>query len=376
MVATGALLVLPPRDPRAWRESTSGFGASSRPALAIPEHAGGPAVPGPARSLLGQMQRPVTVLSTGGTIAMSGERMAVPTFDADALVAAVPALAAVPDLRISSISNMPGSHLDTPDALAICRAALAEADEGRGVVVTHGTDTLEETAMLCDVMHGGEEPIVFTGAMRPASAPGADGPANLADAVALAGSVGGLGLGVVVVFGGRVHAARAVRKVDSTAVEPFGSPHTGPIGVVHEGRVHIGAYPIRRPAVVPEHLDLRVTIVPTWLGDDGGLLDAIRTTDAQGAVIETLGAGHVGPRALRALRALAADVPVVATTRPGRGSILYETYGFEGCEADVRACCVPAGALSPQAARMKLLACLGAGFDRAQVAAAFLSDDA
>ena len=322
------------------------------------------------------MPRPVTVLSTGGTIAMSGDRMAVPALDGEMLVSAVPALAAFPDLRVTSVRNLPGAHLDTPDALAVASAAVEEAAQGRGVVVTHGTDTLEETAMLCDVMYGGEAPIVFTGAIRPASAPGADGPANLADAVALAGSVAGTGLGVTVVFAGRVHPARDVRKIDSTAAEPFGSPHTGAIGVVHEGRVNIGAFPVRRTPIVPGHLDLRVSIVPTWLGDDGGLLDAVGATDAQGCVVETLGAGHVGPRALKALRRLAVRIPVVATTRPARGSILFETYGYEGCEADVRACAVAAGALSPQAARMKLLACLGAGLDRAEIAEAFLPDDA
>lgn len=322
------------------------------------------------------MPRPVSILSTGGTIAMAGNgRMAVPTLDAAALIAAVPALGAVPDLRTESVCNMPGGHLDTEDALLIASAALREAAEGRGVVVTHGTDTLEETAYLTDVMYGGDAPIVFTGAIRPASAPGADGPANLADAVALASSVVGGGLGVCVVFAGRVHAARYVRKLDSTAAEPFGSPHGGPVGVVHEGRVNIGTFPVRRDPVLPTHLRLRVPIVPTWLGDDGALLRAAADDDAQGIVLQTLGAGHVSPRVLAVLRDVARRLPVVATVRPERGAILYETYGYEGKEADVRAVAVAAGGLSPQAARMKLLACLGAGLGRDGIAEAFRFDD-
>ena len=321
------------------------------------------------------MTRPVTVLSTGGTIAMSGDTMAVPALDGAALIAAVPALAAVPDLKAKSVCNLPGSHLDTEDALLIARAAIAEADAGRGVVVTHGTDTLEETAYLTDVMYGGDAPIIFTGAIRPASAPGADGPANLADAVALASGPGGSGLGVVVVFAGRVHAARYVRKLDSTAAEPFGSPHGGAIGVIHEGRANIGTFPVRRPPVVPSHLSVRVPIIPTWLGDDGALIRAAAADDAQGLVIQTLGAGHLGPRALGALRDVTWALPVVATTRPERGAILYETYGFEGKEADVRALAIAAGGLSSQAARMKLLACVGAGLDREAIALAFQFDD-
>ncbi len=321
------------------------------------------------------MKRAVTILSTGGTIAMSGERMAIPVLDGAALVAAVPALADVPDLQVRSVCNMPGSHLSTDDALLIAQAALEEAARDRGVVVTHGTDTLEETAYLTDVMYGGDAPVVFTGAIRPASAPGADGPANLADAVALAASVGGGGLGVVVCFAGRVHAARYVRKMDSTAAEPFGSPHGGAIGVIHEGRVNIGTFPVRRPPVVPTQLDHRVPIVPTWLGDDGALIRAAAADGAHGMVVSTLGAGHLGPRALGALRDAVVSIPVVATTRPERGAILYETYGFEGKEADIRELAVAAGGLSAQAARMKLLACLGAGLDRAGIAAAFRHDD-
>jgi L-asparaginase len=321
------------------------------------------------------MLRPVHVISAGGTIAMSGDR-AVPALDADALIAAVPALAEVPGLRAESVANLPGSHVSGDDALAIARAAIAAGLAGRGAVVTHGTDTLEETAFLCDVMYDGGPPIVFTGAIRPASASGADGPANLADAVAVAAAQEAEDLGVVVLFAGQIHAARAVRKVDSTAPEAFGSPGRGPIGHVRERRVAIETRPIRRPAVVPDHLDGFVPVVPTWLGDDGTLLRAAVGAGADGLVVVTLGAGHVGPRVLAVLREAVAAVPVVATTRPERGAVLHETYGFEGCEADVRATgVVAAGALSSQAARIKLLACLGAGLGREEIARAFAPDD-
>lgn len=139
--------------------------------------------------------------------------------------------------------------------------------------------------------------------------------------------------------------------------------------------MNIGTYPVRRPPVVPSHLELRVPIVPTWLGDDGALIRAAVADHAHGLVVSTLGAGHLGPRALAALRDAVATLPVVATTRPERGAILYETYGFEGKEADIRELAVAAGGLSAQAARMKLLACLGAGLDRAAIAEAFLHDD-
>src|SRR3954451_5093475 len=143
---------------------------------------------------MGGSARPVTVLSTGGTIAMAGPR-ARPALDAEELVAAVPALARVAGLRARSLLDLPGAHLGAADALAIARAAVEETRAGRGVVITHGTDTLEETAVLCDIVHARAEPIVLTGAIRPSTAPGADGPANLADAVAAAGAAELAGIG-------------------------------------------------------------------------------------------------------------------------------------------------------------------------------------
>jgi L-asparaginase len=316
--------------------------------------------------------RPVTVLSTGGTIAMSGPR-ARPALDADALLAAVPALAAVAGLRARSVTALPGAHLRCADVLAIASAAFAETAAGRGVVITHGTDTLEETAVLCDVLHGRPEPIVLTGAIRPASAAGADGPANLLDAVAAAGAPQTAGLGALVVFAGELHAARAVRKVSSVSPAAFGSPATGPVGSVAEGRVRIASRPARpaEPLPLPAALDARVPIVATWLGDDGSALRAALRDGADAIVFVAFGAGHVSPPVLAALRDAAAAVPVALAVRPERGLLLRETYGFEGAEGDLHdSGALPAAGLSPQAARMVLLAGVAGRSDRSMLASA------
>ena len=314
----------------------------------------------------------MTVLSTGGTIAMAGAR-ATPALGPEELLAAVPALADVHDLQARAVTAVPGAHLDGAGALAIARAALEETAAGRGVVITHGTDTLEETAVLCDVLHGRPEPIVLTGAIRPSSAAGADGPANLLDAVAVAGAPQAAGLGALVVFAGEVHAARAARKVSSMSPAAFGSPATGPLGSVAEGRVRIAVRPARpaEPLPVPDALDARVPIVVTHLGDDGAGLRAALRDGADAIVFVALGAGHVAPPVLAALREAAAAVPVAIAVRPERGVLLHETYGFEGAEGDLRAIgALPAAALSPQAARMVLLAGLGTGAARGALAGA------
>jgi L-asparaginase len=314
------------------------------------------------------MEREVLVLATGGTIAMRGER-AVPSAGPGELLAAV----GLEGVESRELLGLPGAQIGLAEALAVARAAVEEAAAGRGVVVTHGTDTLEETAFLCDLMHTADAPIVFTGAIRPASAPGADGPANLIDAVNVAGAATAAGLGCIVVFGGEIHPARGARKVDSAGPSAFGSPGGGPIGRVVEGRIALRARPVRpERALSPERLDFHVPVLVAALGDDLAALDA----PADGAVVAALGGGHLSPAALERVRAAAARMPVVLAVRPERGAMLEKTYGFQGAEGDLRASGgIPVGALSPQAARMKLLACLGCGLSGPDLALAFSQDD-
>lgn len=295
---------------------------------------------------------------------------ATPALGAEDLVAAIPRLADFAGLRARTARLLPGVHLTLDDALEVARAAAEEAAGGRGVVVTTGTDTLEELAVLCDALHAGDAPLVLTGAIRPATAPGGDGPANLVDAVAVAGGDHATGSGALVVFGGEIHAATEVRKSDVTSPRAFASPRTGPVGHVAEGRVTMHALPRRLPVLDPQRLDLTVPIVPSALGDDGSLLRAAGALDPDGIVVVTLGGGHLSPAALAELAAITATgTPCVVCVRPERGVLLHDTYGYPGAEGDVRATgVIPAGGLSPQAARMRLLAALGAGLDGAELA--------
>jgi L-asparaginase len=298
---------------------------------------------------------------------MRGER-AVPVLDASQLVEQLPQLAAVPALQAETVLGLPSAQLTLDQALDLARRACAAAAGGEGVVITTGTDTLEEIAVLTSMLYDGDAPIVLTGANRPGSSPGADGQANLLDAVALAGSRAGTGLGVVVVFGGEIHAAMSVQKVDSTGPAAFGSPVAGPVGRVVQGRVWLHARPVRQPALSPTRCDHRVEIVTASLGDDGALLRHAAVS-GDGIVLVALGAGHLPLAVLHELQEAAPRVPTLITCRPVRSSMLFATYGFEGAERDLRssgAICVPF--LSPAAARVALLCCLGAGGAREAIA--------
>jgi len=281
---------------------------------------------------------------------MQGER-AVPALDADQLIEQLPRRVTAAGLRAESVLALPSAHVTLEQALELARRGVAAAHAGEGVVITTGTDTMEEVAVLCCLLHGGEAPIVLTGANRPASGAGADGPANLMDAVTVATAPQTAGLGAVVVFGGEIHGAMTVRKVDSTGPAAFGSPTAGPLGRIVEGRVWLHARPIRPQPLPLEQLSHRVEMVTATLGEDGLMLErAVEAAD--GIVLVALGAGHLPPGMLHVVRAATERIPVLITCRPERSSMLFATYGFEGAETDLRssgAICVPF--LSPAAAR-------------------------
>jgi L-asparaginase len=319
--------------------------------------------------------RSVRLLAAGGTISMRGDH-AVPALDGAQLIAELPELDSGPPLQAETVLAVPGAHLTLSDSLRLANRARDAARAGEGVVITTGTDTMEELAVLCALVHDGEAPIVLTGANRPGSQPGADGPANLLDAVAVAAAPQAAGLGAVIVFGGEIHGAMTTRKVDSTGPTAFGSPTAGPLGRVVERRVWLHAMPIRPAALDLGRLANRVVVVTTGLGDDGAMLrHASRSAD--GVVLVALGAGHLPLGVMEELEAAADRVPVVITCRPERSSMMFSTYGFAGAERDLRAStaiCAPF--LSPAAARVTLLCCLGAGLDRAGTRAALAPWDA
>jgi L-asparaginase len=318
----------------------------------------------------------VAVGSLGGTITMTAPAAGggvQPALTAADLTDAVPGLAEVAGIAAATLQTVPGAWLTPADVVAAADWAGAQVAAGAaGVVLVQGTDTIEETAYLLDLLWDRPEPVVVTGAMRHPSSPGADGPANLLAAVRVAADPGARDRGVLVVFADEVHAAGRVRKTDSTALQAFTSGAFGPLGRVHEQTVTFAGRTARWPALPrpDEGRDPRVALLETSLGDRGELLALVAEAGWDGVVLAAFGAGHVSAAAAEVVGAVAGRRPVVLATRTGGGPVLHGTYGFVGSEQDLLGRGVlPAGWLDPRKARLLVWTLLAGGADAATVRA-------
>jgi len=325
------------------------------------------------------MKRPrVLVLSLGGTITMvpsEGGGIA-PKLGAAELVASVPALAEVAEIEARSPFRLPSPSLGADQVVAVAQEIVADFAAGfDGAVVVQGTDTIEETAFLLDVLVPGDKPVVITGAMRGADAPGADGPANLLSACILAASAEARGLGTLAVLNYDIHAARFVQKSHTALPSAFLSPLVGPLGAMIERRPQIYARVARAPSLDADlGAPLPVALLKWAMGDDGRLAEAVPDLGYAGLVIEGMGAGHVPAAAAPLLGAVAARIPVVLASRAMTGPVFTGTYGYAGGEIDLIARgLIPAGHLSGLKARLLLGLALRGGGGAAAAEAAFMA---
>jgi L-asparaginase len=309
----------------------------------------------------------IHLLFTGGTISMQRDPEAggnVPAHGGEELVAFAPGLEAIAPYRIENWAKLPACHLG-PDKLWALRervGEIARSGEVSGIVVTHGTDILEETAYLLARTLPAAVPVAITGAMLTSSDEGWDGPRNLLDAASVAATGTSAGRGAMVVFHGRIFAGETAVKTHATDVAAFSAPHARPIGRVVEGRVSYDAPAGERPPPVqPTGLDARVALVSLVVGDDGTMLDLARP-EHDGVVVVAFGSGNMPPGAVPAVRRwLDEGKPVVLASRCHSGEVA-PLYAFEGGGARTVAMgAIPAGPRTPSQARMELVLALSAG---------------
>lgn len=317
----------------------------------------------------------VAVGSLGGTISMTPSDAAggvVPTLDAAQLARSVPGLSEVAAVRTASIRQLPSASLCYDDLMEALDWAEQQIAQGaRGVVLTQGTDTLEETAFLLDLFWTLPAPLVITGAMRAPQAAGADGPANLLAAVRTALHPESAGRGVLVVMNETVHCARWVSKGDALAVQAFVSLDGGAAARLVEGRPTYFHAAGARPAPLarPVRAWPKVALVTAVLGDDGELAEMAVRGGYEGVVIAAQGAGHVSFAFAERVSALAQQVPVIVASRAAGGSTASSTYGYVGAEIDlVKRGARMSGWLSGLKSRLLLAALIASGVPPAAVA--------
>ena len=310
----------------------------------------------------------VAVLSTGGTIAMGAKRSAggvAPSLNAEDLIAAVPDLQKTARIEAFQICNLPSPHLSLSEMLLIRTKILElEAQGFDGVAITQGTDTIEETSWILDLVCPARIGIVITGAMRNPTQPGADGPANLLASVQVAASNAARNAGALVVLNDQIHAARFVQKVHTSNAAAFASPTSGFIGWVAEG-TPVLPFQLSRTKhfELPESPKMpRVSIIKPGLGEDGVLIDAALSSGCEGIVLEASGGGHVSATIANAAECAARKVPVILSSRTRAGNVLTKTYGFEGSEMDLLSRgLISSGVLDALKARIVLMLSLMAG---------------
>lgn len=305
----------------------------------------------------------ITIITTGGTIAMQRDEAAggaVPALVGEDLLAAVPPDLA--ELEFEEHCHLPSAHftLDTVWTLKERVAAAVARPDVDGVVVTHGTDVMEEVAYLLDLTVPGDKPMVLTGAMRTASDLGYEGYANLVAAVRVAADDEAHGLGALVVMNDEIHAARFVTKTHTLSPATFKSLDFGALGRVDGDRVAV-VQRVRRSLVECKAWETGVVLIKLAVGMDEGSLEYALEQGVKGAVLEALGGGRVPPWWLPAIRgAVESGVAVVIASRCPSGRV-WDGYGYAGAYKDLRSSgALFADGLNGQKARIRLMCVLGA----------------
>lgn len=306
----------------------------------------------------------VAVIFNGGTITMKVDpriSAAVPTLTGEEIMSMVTGIEEYAEIESLTFSNLPGPHMTPETMLELSKfiQSLLDREDITGVVVTHGTDTLEETAFLLDLTINSHKPVVVTGSMRNSSELGYDGPANLAASICTVISEEAKSRGVLVCLNDELNCASEVTKANSMSLDTFKSPNFGPIGIVDSNIAIFYRDSIEKQKILTDSIETRVDLIKCAAGMDSGYIDFAMSRGVKGIVIEAMGRGNIPPLMVDGVkRAIENNIPVVLVSRCFQGRVL-DSYGYPGGGKTLRKLgVIYADNLPGQKARIKLMLAL------------------
>jgi len=307
----------------------------------------------------------IIIIFTGGTIAMRIDEKtnaAVPAINGEQILQMTPGISTIAEIEFLNFSNIPGPHM-TPEKMFELSKVIKqklEVEGFDGAVVTHGTDSLEETAYFIDLTSNSDKPIVFVGSMKSSSELGFDGPVNLIAAAFAAVSDEACNRGVLVVMNNEIHSAAQVTKTNTHTLDTFKSADFGPIGFIDNDKAYFYHNYTKRQYIPTETIDSRVDLIKTGCGMDDRLLRFCVDSGSHGIVIEGMGRGNIPPAMVPGVEyALSKGIPVVLVSRCLMGKVL-DSYGYPGAGKELTKRGVILGDNLPgQKARIKLIVALG-----------------
>jgi len=308
----------------------------------------------------------ILVVFTGGTFSMKIDKetkAAIPHFHGDELIKMIPEAVNLANISVYEYGNFPGPHI-TPEKMLDLSNKLKDfikEDDIDGVIITHGTDTLEETAYFLDLTIKIKKPIVIIGAMKTSSEPEWDGPRNLIDAIHLCNNSNSRGMGVLVCLNGEINAASEVTKTHTEDMETFRSLDFGFLGFVNKGKVVYNRLPRKLETFETEKINTNVDLIKVYAGMDDKFFKYAADSGAEGIVVEAMGVGNVPPAVFEGIKYAVEkkNIPTVLVSRCPAGETL-DIYGYPGAGKWLKQIGVIfSDYLNGQKARIKMMICLG-----------------
>lgn len=307
----------------------------------------------------------ILIVFAGGTFSMKIDKEtggAVPFFHGDQLLEMIPEAKQLAEISIYDFGMYPGPHMTPELMLELSKEVMKRINQDNidGVIITHGTDTLEETAYLLDLTIKTDKPIVVIGAMKTSSEPDWDGPKNLLDAIHIINSPNSLGMGVLVCLNGEINAASEVTKTHTEDIETFHSLDFGALGFIDRGRVIFNRTPRKLETIETDKINSNVDLIKVHAGMGEKFFKFSADSGADGIVIEAMGVGNVPPATFEGIKyAVEKGIPVVLTSRCPSGETL-DIYSYPGAGKWLKKLGVIfTDYLNGQKARIKLMLCLG-----------------